>query len=83
MPYAQAHVKIDNNGNIFLISYKTLVASIDKDGWIQCRGLYSRTTIRHISAFASEYTPFDYYTFKRLYLDKIIMNMYSGEVVPL
>ena len=34
MPYAQAHVEI-YDGTISLFSYVTLVADIDKDGWLK------------------------------------------------
>ena len=54
MPYAQAHVEIDNEGNIYLFSYVTCVASI-VDGWLTIHGLYSATTRRHICAFMKEY----------------------------
>ena len=43
MPYAQAHVEI-HDGTISLFSYVTLVADIDKDGWLTVYGLYSQTT---------------------------------------
>ena len=81
MPYAQAHVEIDEDGNIYLFSYVTLVAGITHDGWCWCNGTYSRTTIRHISAFAAEYAqPFTYYDFKRMAADKNYVNRFTGEV---
>lgn len=82
MPYAQAHVEIDaENKAIYLFSYTTLVAGI-VDGWAFCNGLYSNTTRRHISAFAKEYgVVIDYYTFKLLYEENLIMDITTGEVV--
>ena len=81
MPYAQAHVEIDDNGNIYLISYVTLVAGIKADGTCFCNGTYSATTRKHISAFAREYAaPLTYYSFKMMYEENITINMETGEV---
>ena len=55
MPYAQAHIEIDNDYNISLFSYVTLVATITKEGWLTVYGLYSMTARKHISAFMKEY----------------------------
>ena len=82
MPYAQAHIEIDDNGNIFLYSYVTLVAWVDSDGWCGCTGTYSQTTRKHISAFAKEYAaPFDYYSFKKAYEGGYVMNKHTGEII--
>lgn len=81
MPYAQAHIEITDEGEILLFSYVTLVAAIDADGWFECYGLYSATTRKHISAFAKEYTPFDYATAKMMYNDNMKINIHTGEVV--
>lgn len=82
MPYAQAHVEINDNGDICLFSYVTLVAWIDRDGWCGCTGTYSQTTRKHISAFAKEYaSPFDYYSFKKAYEGGYVMNRHTGEVL--
>lgn len=86
MPYAQAHVEIDDQGNIYLFSYVTLVASLDKDGWLEIYGLYSMTTRHHISAFMREYVEYpnrecgEYCQAKRLYEQNIRLNIYTGEV---
>ena len=82
LPYGQAFVEIDDNGNIYLWSYRTLVAKIEND-WLTVNGLYSATTRRHISAFMSEYTPFDYYTAKQLYEDGKSLDITTGEVVDI
>lgn len=72
MPYAQAHVNLYDDGTVVLVSYTTAVIQLTPDVenggyWISISGLYSRTTIRHISAFMREYTPCNYYLAKELY----------------
>ena len=82
MPYAQAHVEINDNGDICLFSYVTLVAYIDRDGWCGCTGTYSQTTRKHISAFAREYAaPLDYYSFKQAHAGGYVVNRHTGEVL--
>ena len=82
MPYAQAHVEISESGDICLFSYVTLVAWIDRDGWCGCTGTYSKTTHKHISAFAKEYAaPFDYYSFKQAHVGGYVVNKHTGEVL--
>ena len=59
MPYAQAGIKYHYN-SVWLISYTTHVATIlfNDDGkpiTVECFGLYSNTTRRHISSFARQY----------------------------
>ena len=58
MPYAQAHIEIDNEGNVFLFSYLTLTATLTADGWLEITGLYSITTRKHIGAFMAEYVTY-------------------------
>ena len=82
LPYGQAFVEIDDNGNVALWSYRTLVATIEND-WLTVNGLYSATTRRHISAFMSEYTPFDYATAKQIYTDGKSLDITTGEVVDI
>ena len=82
MPYAQAKVRIYEDGSAVLVSYATEVAAIDSDGWVRVRGLYSNTTRRHLSAFAREYRT-DYYKLKKCYTDNLAYNIYSGEFVSL
>ena len=59
MPYAQAKVRdyadIGRDMRI-LQSYRTDVVIVI-DGWMECTGLYSMTTRKHISAFLWEYYP--------------------------
>lgn len=81
-PYAQAFVEIDDNNNISLWSYRTLVAKIEGD-WLTVNGLYSATTRRHISSFMHEYTQFDYNTAKQIYTDGKSLDITTGEVVDI
>lgn len=59
MPYAQACVRdyadIGHDERV-LQSYLTDVVIV-KDGYMECTGLYSMTTRKHISAFLWEYYP--------------------------
>jgi hypothetical protein len=80
-PNGSAGVMFDNNG-VHLISYTTRVCTIDNDGFLTCTGTYSRTTIKHISAFIKEYAPnLDYYTAKKCYENKIAINIFTGEII--
>lgn len=82
MPYAQAHVEIDENGAVYLFSYNTLVAGVDADGFAWCNGLYSMTTRKHIGAFAAEYaTPLAFQDFKLMAKDGCKISNKTGEVV--
>ena len=89
MPYAQAHVEIDEDGNKYLFSYRTMVIELTADGWLTCTGTYSRTTIRPIGAFMREYVEWpngergDYFTAKNAYLGKYRLNVETGEVEDL
>ena len=59
MPYAQAKVRdyADIGKDLRVLqSYATDVIIV-KDGWLECAGLYSMTTRKHISAFLWEYYP--------------------------
>lgn len=79
-PYGQAYVTVDEYGAISLVSYRTTVIVIDPLGWLTCTGTYSRTTIKHISAFMKEYTNLDYYTAKNAYLKNYTINIHTGEI---
>lgn len=89
MPYAQAHVEIDDEGNTYLFSYVTMVVEITADGWLTCTGTYSQTTRRHIGAFMREYVEWpngergDYFTAKNAYLGNYRYNVNTGEVEDL
>lgn len=88
-PYAQAHVEIDKAGNAYLFSYRTLVCSLTKDGWLTCTGLHSATTRRHISYFMREYVKYpngsrgSYYDAKMCYVNNYRFNVQTGEVEDL
>lgn len=79
-PYAQAGVIIDRFGT-HLISYTTLVCTIDNDGYLTCTGTYSNTTRKHIGSFLKEYAPnVNYYDAKKCYEKNVSINIYTGEV---
>lgn len=84
MPYAQACVRTYDNGMVVLQSYKTDVIYIIDD-WMTVTGTYSRTTIRHISAFMKEMSAkygynLTYHTAKACWRDNYRMNLTTGEV---
>lgn len=81
MPYAQAHVEIDDEDNVYLFSYNTLVCEITHDNILSCFGLYSATTRKHISAFMREYTGFDYYMAKSAYEEQYSISLSTGEII--
>lgn len=82
-PYAQAGVIFDNHGT-HLISYTTLVCTIDKDGWLSCTGTYSATTRKHIGSFLKEFAPnMCYYDAKACYEKGHKINIHTGEIVSL
>ena len=84
MPYAQAGVIFGKNGEVSLISYSTLVCTIDADGWLTCTGTYSQTTRKHIGAFMREYGHgLNYYDAKHCYEKGEMLNIYTGEVKKL
>ena len=84
MPYANAHIEIDENGNIYLYSYVTLVAELTADKWLTVFGLYSMTTRRHISAFCSEYCELvDYHYAKSAYEAGCSINIETGEIIEM
>lgn len=76
---AQAKIYIYDNGAVTLMSYSTAVISINAEGWLEVSGLYSRTTIKHISWFMNRYG-FTYQLAKQLYNDNMRFNIYTGEV---
>ena len=80
MPYAQAHIEIDDDHNKTLFSYVTRVAELTSDGWLTVYGLHSMTTRKHIGAFMREYTNLDYYTAKAAYEGNYRINVETGEI---
>ena len=81
MPYAQAHIRIGDDGTVYLFSYATLVAEISPDGWLRVNGLYSQTTRRHIGAFVREYAKCEYSVARFIYENGMACNIHTGEVV--
>lgn len=80
-PYANAHIEIDENGNIYLYSYVTLVAELTANKWLTVFGLHSMTTRHHISAFCKEYCGVvDYYYAKSAYNAGCSVNIETGEI---
>ena len=79
MPYAQAHI-VRNPNAIVLVSYNTAVAAII-GGQLVCNGLYSRTTIRHISAFCKQFGT-NYYVAKKCYKEGLQYDIVTGEFSP-
>lgn len=81
--HERAAVKIEehDNGMIKLISYSTCVAYVDENGCVHVRGLYSRTTIKHLGWFAKKLGT-SYQQLKALYTDSKKMNIYTGEIFP-
>ena len=80
LPYGQAEVYEYANGDLDLISYRTCVIKV-RNGWLECTGLYSRTTINHIGKFMREYGFGTYYTAKNLYMNGLKMNIHTGEIL--
>jgi len=89
MPYAQAHIEIDDDNNIYFFSYLTLVCELTNDGWLTCTGTYSQTTRKHIGAFMKEYVVYpngekgSYYTAKGCFLGNYRFNINTGEIEEL
>lgn len=80
LPYGQAHIENDDNGEVRLVSYVTTVVTVSPEGWVKVRGLYSRTTRRHIGAFFREMFGLAYQTARRLYDDDMEYNHLTGEI---
>jgi hypothetical protein len=83
MPYAQAKILRFEDGTVQLMSYATVVATVDRDGWLEIHGLYSMTTRKHIGAFMREVVHMDFATAKQLYNDGYRMNIHTGEVIAI
>lgn len=80
-PYGSCGVVFTNNA-IHLVSYTTVVCSIDNNGFLSCTGTYSATTKKHIGAFLKEYAPnLNYYNAKHCYENNVAMNIHTGEIV--
>ena len=83
-PSGQCGMLRQADGTINLISYSTVVCSIDKNGWLSCTGVYSVTTRKHIAAFLREFAPqLNYHIVKHCYEHNEKVQIHTGEVVPL
>lgn len=84
MPNAQCGVRFDEHGGIDFMSYRTLVITIDPQGWLTCTGTYSPTTRKQIGRFLSEYAPnITYQDAKYCYEANKAMNIYTREEADL
>lgn len=82
-PNGSAGVVFNDNG-VHLVSYTTVVCSIDNDGFLTCTGTYSATTRKHIGAFLKEYAPtMCYYDAKKAYEMGYAVNIHTGEIIAL
>ena len=83
MPYAQACVRnyADIGRDLIVLqSYNTDVIIIDHD-WLECTGLYSMTTRKHISAFMREYgNGFTFQDVKKAFEGHYTLNIATGEI---
>ena len=79
-PYGSCGIVKNANG-IHLVSYTTVVCTIDNMGFLSCTGTYSNTTRKHISAFLKEYAPrLSYYDAKHAYENRYAINIFTGEI---
>lgn len=91
MPYAQASVRIYDNGDIVFQSYSTDVIIYNaQDKTLTCTGTYSQTTRKQIGKFLREYFPnFSYYDMKSAYendyeiciVDLCKISLLTGEIL--
>lgn len=81
-PYAQCCTLSLNDGSIHFFSYRTLVITISRDGWLHCTGFYSATTRKQIGWFLKEYAPMlTYHMVKQVCNDDMMINIHTGEVI--
>lgn len=76
-----ALVIIEKDGTTNLVSYETIVAIVDSEGWLLIKGLYSRTTRKHIGAFVKEFCNLEYEDAKRIYDNAWLYNIHTGEII--
>ncbi len=83
-PRAHAGIIIHDDGQKDLISNMTLVCTVDKDGWLTCRGSYSQATRKHISLFMRELASYlNYYDAKFCYEHDKALNIYTRKRINL
>ncbi len=85
MPYAQAKVReYPGIGRIsrVLQSYATDVIYVDRQGLLECTGLYSMTTRKHISAFIREYySNISFYDVKKIAGTQKKIDTKTGDII--
>ncbi len=80
--YAQCKILVRNDGTLLLKSYNTIVCGLTKDGWLDCSGLYSRTTIKHIGWFMRYFgNGCSYYDAKYAWKNDCVVNTKTGEIL--
>lgn len=77
--HAQVKINYYNDYSTELISYSTIVITIDADGWLHVNGLYSMTTIKHIGWFMKMHG-LTYQTAKTLFNNRQDINLETGEL---
>ena len=84
MPYAKAQTRdySDIGESLRILqSYSTDVIIVEK-GKLECSGLYSMTTRKHISAFLREYYPnISFYDVKAIAGTKKKIDVFTGEII--
>lgn len=78
---ANALVIIEKDGTINLVSYETIVAIIDSEGWLLIKGLYSKTTKKHIGAFMQEFCNLEFEDAEKIYDNAWLLNIHTGEII--
>lgn len=79
-PAAAYEIHQYDNGKLELQSYRTIVLTVDHDGWLHVNGLYSATTRKHIGWFM-RWLGLDYQTAKACYEHDGYFNIYTGEIL--
>ena len=77
---------IENENGINLISYETLICTIDKNDFLSfsINPNYSRTTATHVGWFLEEYAPnIPFNICKFCYKNEVMINIKTGEIRPL
>lgn len=77
--HAAAYIMTDDQHTRALVSYTTIVAMVDADGWLKIGGLYSMTTRKHLGWFMHE-LGLTYQHARDLYESHMMMNIFTGEV---
>ena len=68
-------------GAEFLVSYETIVAEIDAQGWVHIYGTFSRTTSKHVSKWLKLHN-LAFYETMWAYNNELDINAKTGEYRP-